>query len=90
MSFTFPEPWFYHLQNGGHYELFPDGIRFGVDKMAGRVPGTEMVTVIDGVITMIIFRQDQVHSECILGIPETFIKEVSLRPRDKPDVQKAA
>lgn len=58
--------------------------------MTSRVPVTEMVTVTDCVITVVIFHQAQVNSECIIGIPETGLKEVSLRPHDKPDVQKVA
>lgn len=70
--------------------LFPDGVRCTVGEMAGGVPDTEMVTVIDCVSTMVVLHQDQVYSECIIGIPETVLKEVSLRPHNKPDVQKGA
>lgn len=34
-----------------------------------------MVTVIDCVITVIIFHPDQVQNESIIGIPETIFKE---------------
>ena len=49
-----------------------------------------MVTVIDCVVTVIIFHPDQVQNERIIGIPETICKEYLPSPHDKPDVQKAA
>lgn len=48
--------------------------------MAGRVPGAEMVTVSHWFITMIIFCQDQVQDECIIGFPGTVLKEVICTP----------
>lgn len=77
MSFTLPEPQLYHLQNAEYCWLFPDGVRYSIGKMTSRVPGTDMVTVIDCVIVVVIFHQDQVNCECIIGIPETGLKEVS-------------
>lgn len=61
-----------------------------VGKMAGRMSGSGMVTVIDCMVMRIRFCQDQIKGECIIGIPENAFKELSVRPQDKPGVHKAA
>lgn len=83
MSFALPQPQFYHLQSGEYCQLFPAGVR-------QRLSVDDMVTVIDCVVTVIIFHPDQVQNERIIGIPETICKEYLPSPHDKPDVQKAA
>lgn len=65
-------------------------VSYGGGNVAGRVPGPEMVTVSDCVITVVVLHQDQVYGDCIMGIPETVLEQLFLRRHDQRDVQKAA